>query len=291
MDGERLHWLYHRLLHDPTLAHTRDCTYCDGLIALIYFYASLGNHSRAWACDRRNWPIWYTRLKLPSYSQFNKRLKTLSIAGLIQRINDELRAQLPHTSDKSADGMPMIVSGYSHDPDARRGKVPDGWARGYKLHALFDSCGAFDQFEVTALDAGEATVLRRLIARTDLRGVTLRADANYDSNPTYRCAADAGARLIAPRRKPKTGIGHHFQHPDRLSAIAELEQTEQGLRNHKRHRIRAEQSFALLSNLSFGLWALPNSVRRLTRVRLWVAAKILLYHLEQFLRLSTAVAA
>jgi hypothetical protein len=291
MDGEPLHWLYHRLLHDPTLAHTRDCTYCDGLIVFIYFYGVLGNHSRAWACQRTNWPIWCRRLKLPSYSQFNKRLKTPSISHWIERINAELRVQLPHTPDKTVDGMPMIVSGYSHDPDARRGKVPDGWAKGYKLHAIADSCSAIDEFEVTGLEAGEATVLRRLIPRTDLRGVTLRADANYDSNPTYRTAADAGARLVAPRRKPGTGIGHHRQHPDRLAALAELEQTNLGLRNHKRHRIRAEQSFARLTNLPFGLWALPNFVRRLPRVRLWVAAKILLYHLQQVLDLRTAMAA
>jgi IS5 family transposase len=291
MDGELLRWLYHRLLHDPSLVHTRDCTYGDGLIVLIYFFAALSDRSGRWACDRRNWPIWCRRLDLPSYSQFNKRLKTQGVRAVIPQINGQLRQRLPRTSDKAADGKPLVIGGYSHDPDARWGKVPDGWAKGYKLHVLVDSSGAIDDFQVTALDAGEATVLRRIIARTDLRGTTLRADANYDSNRTYAAAADAGARLTAPRRKPGRGLGHHRHHPDRLKAIAELEHGQQGLRAHRRHRNRVEQSLAHLTNLPVGLWALPNFVRRLARVRLWVAAKITLYHLQHVLAPPKAIAA
>ena len=212
MDGELLRWLYHRLVHDPSLCHTKDCTYSDGLITLIYFFAVLSDRSGRWACDRRNWPLWYRRLKLSSYSQYNKRIKSPWIRGIINQINAQLRDRLGHSFEKVADGKPLVVGGFSHDPDARLGKVPDGWAKGYKLHVIVDSCGGIDAFEVTALDAGEATVLRRLIPGADLAGAILRADANYDSNPTYRVAAQAHARLIAPRRKPGTGLGHHPQH-------------------------------------------------------------------------------
>ena len=57
MDGELLRWLYHRLLHDPSLHRTRDCIYCDGLIFLIYFYGALFNRSSQWAIDRRKKPF------------------------------------------------------------------------------------------------------------------------------------------------------------------------------------------------------------------------------------------
>ena len=87
MDGELLRWLYHRLLHDPTLARTRNCTYGDGVIALAYFYAALCNRSLLWASDIRHWPIWCRAvLKLPSYSQLNRRLKSNT-----QVIFDELK--------------------------------------------------------------------------------------------------------------------------------------------------------------------------------------------------------
>jgi hypothetical protein len=285
MDGELLRWLYHRLLHDPTAARTADCTYGDGLVAFMYFFAVLSGRSPKWACHRTSWPPW-CRAVLPrpliSYSQFNRRLKTQRLQQLITRLNQELRDRLPQGQEKVVDGKPLPIGGYSHDGDAAWGKVPDGWANGYKLHVVADAQGgAIDAFKVTPLDAGEATVLRReLVPRVDLRRCTLRGDANYDSNPTYHAVADAGGRHVAQRRKPGTGLGHHRQHPDRLRALRELEQTPGGLTEHKRRRNRVEQVFAHLGNLSFGLWALPPFVRRLSRVRLWVMAKITLYHLH-----------
>jgi Transposase DDE domain len=290
MDGELLAWLYRRLLHDPNLAHRRDCTYGDGIILLVYFYATLNNRSVLWASKLKHWPCWCAavfRDHWPSRSQINKRLQNESVAKWIATLDAELRERLPRGKDKVADGKPLVVGGFSHDPDARWGKTPGqyGWAKGYKLHSLSDAVSAaFDAWEVTPLDAGEATVLRGdLIPSCDLRGCTLRADANYDSNPTYRAVALAGGRHIAPRRKPGTGLGHRPHHPDRLRAVSELEQGPDApmrLRAHKRARNRVEQTLAHLTNLPFGLWALPNHVRRLHRVRLWVAAKILLYHLH-----------
>ena len=287
MDDELLRWLYHRLLRDPKLARTPGCTYGDGLVAFIYFYAVGSGHSPAWATRRKNWPIW-CRAVLPdpliSYSQLNRRLRTDSLRRLVAQLNDEQRRRLGRSQQKAVDGKPLVVNGYSHDPDAAWGKVPDGWANGYKLHVVADAdARAIDAFEVTPLSAGEATVLRRrLLPRVvDLRGSTLRGDANYDSNPVYRAVADAGGRHVAQRRKPGTGLGHHRQHPDRLRAVRELERTPGGLRDHRSRRNRVEQVLAHLVNLPFGLSSsLPPFVRRLPRVRLWVAAKIMLYHLH-----------
>jgi hypothetical protein len=291
MDGELLRWLYHRLLHDPTLARTPGCTYGDGLVALVYFFAVLSERSPAWATCRKHWPIW-CRAVLPkpliSTSQLNRRLKTDALRRLVTQLDAELRGRLPRGQAKVVDGKPLVINGYSHDPDAAWGKVPDGWANGYKLHVVADAqSGGIDALEVTPLDAGEATVLRRdLLPRLgDLRGgCTLRGDANYDSNPTYRAVADAGGRHVAQRRKPGTGLGHHPQHPDRLRAVRELEQTPGGLADHKRRRNRVEQVLAHLAKLPYGLSALPPFVRRLPRVRRWVAAKVVLYHLHLVLR-------
>jgi hypothetical protein len=285
MDGELLRWLYHRLLRDPTLARTPGCTYGDGLVALIYVFAAASGRSPKWACRRASWPPW-CRAALPrpliSYSQFTRRLRTDAVRRLVARLDEELRGRLPRGGAKVADGKPLVVGGYSHDPDAARGPVPGGWANGYKLHVVVDaSGGAIDAHEVTPLSAGEATVLRRdLLPRVDLHGHTLRGDANYDSNATYRAAADAGGRHVAPRRKPGTGLGHHRQHPDRVRAVRELERTAGGLADHRHRRNRVEQVLAHLGNLPFGLSALPPFVRRLPRVRLWVAAKVALYHLH-----------
>lgn len=295
MDGELLRWLYHRLVHDPALARTRNCAYGDGVVLLVYFYAALAGRSVAWASQRRHWPLWCrAALALPSRSQVNKRLRTAAARGHLERLNGELRARLPRCADKAADGKALAVGGFSHDPDARWGRVPDGWANGYKLHAVVDAaCGAIDAFAVTPLSAGESTVLRAaLVPRLDLRGCTLRADANYDANATYAAVAAAGGRFVAQRRKPGAGLGRHGpHHPDRLRAVAELERTPGGRAAHRRARNRVEQAFAHLTNLPFGLAPLPNHVRRLHRVRLWVTAKVALYHLHLVQTLARATAA
>ena len=301
MDGELLRWLYHRLMRDPNLARTHGCTYGDGIVLLVQFFATLNHRSVLWASDLRHWPCWCRAvLRLPSRSQLNKRLRTDPVTRWIAVIDAELRERLPHGSDRVADGKPLTVGGFSHDPDARWGKTPGedggGWGKGYKLHAVIDArSGAIDAWALTPLNGGEATVLRRnLIAACDLRGATLRADANYDSNPTYAAVAAAGGRLVAPRRKPHTGLAHRPHHPDRLRAVAELERgadADTNLRTHKRVRNRIEQALGHLTNLPFGLWALPNHVRRLHRVRLWVAAKILLYHWHLTQSLVRAAAA
>ena len=160
--------------------------------------------------------------------------------------------------------------------------MPDGWGRGYKLHVVVDATsGAIEASAVTPLSAGEATVLRHeLLPQLDLRDSTLRGDANYDSNAVYAAVAAAGGRHVAQRRKPGTSLGHHAQHPDRRRAVHELERTPGGAADHRRRRNRVEQVLAHLANLPSGLASLPPFVRRLPRVRLWVATKVLLYHLH-----------
>lgn len=292
MDDQLFLHLYHRLFDDDNVQYAPHCQYSDSIIVLIYFLAVLRDRSPRWAWEKKNWPLWMRRLKPPSYSQFNRRLKTPSVQQWLQELCREFRDQLPHSAQKFCDGKPLTVGGFSKDPDTAEGKLPgDGWGRGYKAHVIVDACGAVDVFEVTALDAGEPTVMRRLVPLIDLRGVVLRGDSNYDSNPLYRAVAQAGGRLIAPRKKPGTGLGHHPHHPDRLRAIAELEQSDESLKTHQRHRIRVEQGLAHLTNLPCGLSPLPNFVRRRRRVTLWVLAKITLYHLHLILRQQQALAA
>lgn len=299
MDGKLLLEVYHRLFPSPASVVRRRCLYSDAIVALIHCFAALTNHSLRWAHDKSNWPLWARRLKFPSYSQLNRRVKCPSVQALVESVGSAARAELsdlPGPSEKVLDGKPLVVGGFSKDKDARRGKAPGGWAKGYKLHALVDAAtGAVDAWAVTPLDAGEATVARELLEQAaagpgpGLAWVAVRGDSNYDSNTLYALAADAGALLIAPRKKPGTGLGHHPQHADRLRAIQRLEggdesawareSAAQSLREHNLHRNRVEQAFAHLTNVPFGLWALPNHVRRLARVRRWVRAKVALYHL------------
>jgi Transposase DDE domain len=297
MDGELLKRLYHRLFDDPKLQSTYGCVFGDAVILLIHFLAVLTNHSPRWSHDQRNWPRWCRRLKFPSYSQLMKRLKDPCIQQHIEQLDREFRGQLPSGPQKICDGKPLVVGGYSKDKQATRGKVPDGWARGYKVHVLIDAVsGAFEALDVTGLDVGEPTTMRKIVQMLDLAGTTVRGDSNYDSNPLYETIAQRGGRLIAPRKKPGTGLGHGSadrspHHPHRLLAIQELETDDTRLKEHKRERNGVEQRLAHLTNVPFGLWALPNHVRHLRRVRQWVRTKVMLYHLYLVHRRSMAEAA
>ena len=292
MDDQLLRHLYHRLFHHATAHGSRRGRYSDELIVLIYFLAVLRERSPHWACDQRNWPLWMRRLACPSYSQFIRRLKSVAVNQLLATLNDELHARLPQSRLKFCDGKPLVVGGFSKDPDSAEGVLPgDGWGRGYKLHVIVDCTGRIDAFAVTPLDGGEPTTTRCLLPRVSMRGVILRGDNNYDSNLLYRAVALSGGRLIAPRKKPFTGLGHHPHHQDRLRAIAELESSPQAMRAHCHARVSVEQHLGHLTNLPFGLCPLPNFVRRQRRVERWVLAKITLYHLHLTLRRQLNLAA
>jgi len=283
MDDELLGWLYHRLLGNPSSNRTAECTYSDGLIVFIYLFAAMCNRSSRWACQKRHWPLWCRRLNFPSYSQLRRRLNRDSARRLLEQINQQCKDRLPRSGELVCDGKPLVVGGFSKDPDSDVGHVPNGFARGYRFHAIVDGTGVIEAFAITSLRVGESTLMCDLVAQAPLAGKLLRGDANYDSNPLYGATALQGGRLIARRRKPLRGLGHGAHHPHRLQAIDELEKSPRGLAQHRRHRNRIEQSFAYFTNLPFGLWALPNFVRRLKRVRMWTMAKVTLYHLNRTL--------
>ncbi len=223
MDGELLQHLYHELFHVGKPHRPARCTYGDNIILFMFFIAVVGDRSLRWAHDRRKWPLWARRLPRPSYSQFKRRVKTDSIRNRIADVNQTLRERLPQSSDKFIDGKPLVVGVFSKDPDAAWGRLSnERWAKGYKVHVLADWTGVIDAFDVTPLNSGEPTTAREIVAAQDLDGAIVHGDAAYDSNALYKTIATCGGRLITPRKKPGTSLGHHPQHPDRLRAIAEL---------------------------------------------------------------------
>jgi hypothetical protein len=288
MDGELFRRLYKAAGEVASKAVGRRCTFSDFEVLLTFVLAAVANKPLSWACRRPNWPLWCWRVNVPTPSTLSRRTRTRHFQRLLLKLDAALRAGLPGSPLKFLDGKALLVGGYSRDRDARRGRAPGGWGKGYKLHAVVNACGAVELFTVTGLDAGESTVAREVLcAAADLRGALVLADGNFDSNNLYGAVArasglyggDAGAaaRLLAPRRKPGTGLGHGTeQHPDRLRAIGELEKNRAARREFDRLRLGVEQAFGLMTYL--GLGALPPWVRRLRRVRMWAMAKVIVYH-------------
>ncbi len=121
-------------------------------------------------------------------------------------------------------------------------------------------------------------VARRLIARAASAGSVVLADASYDSNPLHAVAARRGATLLAPRRKPGRGLGHHPQEPGRLRSILVLE--GDGRKRRQAARLRSvERFFGWLTGIGGG--SPPAWVRTLPRIRRWIIAKLAILNAQR----------
>ena len=247
----------------------------DREILLVYFWAVLHDRPTSWACRRDNWPpgLW-PRVSLPTQATVSRRLATTEVQRLMQLLEEVLRQQHPDVWVRLLDGKPLTVGCYSHDPDAAWGQVGHGFAKGYKLHAVYGSAAVPLSWEVTPLNRREPEVAVTLLTALPGEGYVL-GDKAYDSNPLHEVASACGQQLVAQRKLPQRGWGHRPQTPGRLRSAALL-QTDFGKALYH-HRDAIERQFAWLTNHAGGLPPLPNWVRRLHRVRAWVQAKLIIH--------------
>ena len=107
---------------------------------------------------------------------------------------------------KILDGKPLGVATHRADADATMGRGIGGFAKGYKLHAIWGIEPMPLAWSVRPLNVSEVTEARTLIPQLTGEGYLL-ADANYDRNVLYDQAAACGHQLIAQRQSPGTPPG------------------------------------------------------------------------------------
>lgn len=261
--------------------------YPDWLIVAMYLWAVAHDRCQSSACDQSHYGALFRPRKLPSVSQFNRRISGERCRQLLQLVHQQLAGSLTATALSYLDGKPLVVGGASKDPDARRGHVMGGSAKGYKLHAWVSEDRRIPLWSLTPLNVHESHVAVELLQHgppLSQRSLIL-ADGNYDDHHLHRAVAAAGGRLIARPR----GLAAH---------PATLRQMGQARREHVRcwrdraplmrmllaQRCHAELAFAHLCGGIGGLRPLPPWVRKLPRVCRWVGAKIILYHARWHLR-------
>jgi len=268
------------------LPRDRRLRYADWLVAATYLWAVAHDRCQSWACDRAHYPGWFRPRKLPSVSQFNRRVASSDrVRRVLQAAHDELGGPLVPTALSYLDGKALAVGPTSKDPDAARGRVPGGFAKGYKLHAWATGDRRIPAWCVLPLNAHGAVAARELLVPAapplSPRALVL-ADGNYDDRRLHAAVAARGGRLPAPPR----GWGRHrttrsAMGPARRASLAAWgDRRGAGVlaRSVHRRRITVERTFSALCSCGGGLGPLPGWVRRLPRVRRWVGAKILLYH-------------
>jgi hypothetical protein len=181
------------------------------------------------------------------------------------------------------DGKPLVVGPASKDPDAKRGHIMGGFAKGYKLHVWATEDRRIPVFSVQSLNRGEQPVAEAMVAHLPMlsnRSLVL-ADSNYDFTQLYTLLAGKNAALLVEPR----GIAKHPKSvaqagPHRREMLAEWEDPDSLARLVYKQRIHVEGILSNLTSCSEGLGPLPAWVRGLPRVRHWVGIKIILYHMK-----------
>lgn len=260
-------------------------TYADQLIVKMYFWSVAHDRPLCWACRRTSYNALMRPRRLPSVSQFCKRVKSVRVVVMIRRVH-ELLAGLDEPIELGfLDGKALPISESSKDPDARTGRGNGAFSLGYKLHALGDSHGRIRAFRVRPMNEAEPTVARQHLLRHLTPGAVVLADGNYDGRKLYSAVGRRAAFLFTPQKKNRrTDAARRRTCPERRAAMDMWEHLPQLAASVYALRSGIERIFSALTCFGGGLGPLPAWVRRLSRVTSWVTAKIAIYNARVLLR-------
>jgi hypothetical protein len=272
---ERELWLALYLFVERSSVRGKGWLFTTANIVMAYFWAALHDRPMCWATDKRNWPEDLRPRRLPSQSQFSRRMRGNDVVELMVEIENTFVAMVGADQKlvRILDGKPLEVSNVSKDRDAGYGRSAGGMHKGYKLHAIWSAGPIPLAWGLAPMNVSEKAMAKSLIPTLPGEGYLL-ADAEFDSNALYDIAHDAGHQLVAPKRQKKKGLGHRRQSPYRLRSI-ELMQSTFGKALFKWRR-QIERDFGNLVGFGGGLICLPAWVRTFKRVRHWVHAKLLI---------------
>jgi hypothetical protein len=246
-------------------------------VLAAYFWSVVHDRPTSWAADRKNWPDDLRPALLPPQSTLSRRLRRPRTVELMTEVEEHLLALIAvgQWLVQIIDGKPLAVSGVSKDSDAGYGRGAGGNQKGYKLHAVWSSGPMPIAWGLAPMNVSEKTMARHLIPTLPGGGYLL-ADSQYDANPLYDAAAQAGFQLVAKKIKDRGrgGLGHRSQSAGRLHSIEVQATAFGGSLWDQRNAI--ERYFGAWVSTGGGLGSLPAWVRRFGRVRNWIQAKILI---------------
>jgi hypothetical protein len=248
-------------------------TYSDVLIVAMYLWSVAHDRPLCWACDRRSYGGCFRPRRLPSISQFCKRIKTSRCDQILQAVHEHL-VHFEWSQEVSfLDGRALLVGAHSKDRDARAGRASGGYGRGYKLHVWAAHDGRIPVWSVMPLSVNEKPVAHEMLRYRWAEELVL-ADGEYDSRALYDAIATDGGTLLTPLPR-HAGKGHTPQSAARNAAA----RAWTGIAGYVyQDRKGVDRIFAHISAFGGGLAGLAPWVRTLPRVRRWVGAKLIIYH-------------
>jgi hypothetical protein len=266
----------------------RKPVYANWLIVAMYLWSVAHDRPLSWACRRGSYNGLFRPRRLPSVSQFTRRIKSDDCQRILQLVHDRFAQRGVTTEAVYIDGKALPVSPVSKDRDARRGRISGAFARGYKLHAAVNAARRIVVWSVMGLNEDEKTVARHALL-PNLPPLTrdglVLADSHYDSGPLHEQVCEPrGLWLVHPLRGQHRAVGKNRwwklrQMPPTRRALVDLWAGRPTLmRFVYKARQQIEGVFGVLTYTAGGLSNLPAWVRGLARVRRWVGGKIVLYN-------------
>lgn len=250
-------------------------------ILVVYLWAVIHDRPTSWACDPRNWEA-APPVRLPPQSTMSRRLRSRGTKELLDRVESELGGDPTQWWVQRIDSKPLPIGPHSKDTDAKWGRAGSGFARGYKLHAVWGGGVLPSVWRIEPMNTHDSTAGKILLSDLPGEGYVV-GDGQYDSNPLHKIAAPRH-QIVAPQRRGKS-VGSRRHEPSRLHSV-EMTKREFG-KALLRFRVQIERTFGNLTSFGAGLGPLPSWVRRPHRVKLWVQVKLLINALRQINRTQT----
>ncbi len=266
----------------------RKPVYANRLIVAMYVWSVWHDRPLSWACRRGSYGARFRPRKLPSVSQFTRRIKSDDCRRILQLVHDRFAQRGVMTDAVYIDGKPLVVSPVSKDRDAKRGRISGAFARGYKLHAAVNAGRRIVVWGVMGLNEDEKTLARHVLL-PQLPPLTpdalVLADSHYDSAPLHAQVSEPlGVWLVHPLRNQRRAVGVFRAQKlrempwSRRELVRLWEGRPELMRFVYKARQEIERVFGVLTCTAGGLANLPAWVRHLDRVRRWVGVKIILYN-------------
>src|SRR2546421_2967913 len=86
--------------------------FSDRWIIMVYLWSVINDRPVSWACEQQNWPRAQLDRPLPSNATMSRRLRTLGVLQLLERLLMKLTDALPVPLVKAVDSKPMLVGAY-----------------------------------------------------------------------------------------------------------------------------------------------------------------------------------
>lgn len=185
----------------------RRFAFSDHLIIRMWLWAVLHDRPLCWACRRENYTSLFQPRRLPSVSQFCKRLHTFRFLRLRVLLHRRLTRAGRDDLFNFLDGKALAIRDHSTDHQALAGPAGRKIRRGYKLHVRATASGFLREYRVFPMNRAEPSTARQLLRELRPNALVL-ADANLTaSGSTARsiaaapnCSRRSADRWLGPNR-------------------------------------------------------------------------------------------